>query len=166
LRNGAARRGRSPEGADDGNARTESGMEKGLQWWKTGDVDAWAMGDECAVLGHGWTRQTACRERKFSAGGRRLCFKGSDGEGAGGEGAGGVGAAWRQSRRERGGAWAWRGAARQHGIGVAVARPWHARAARCRATVESSGVGAIRMAWLTGGPGRGGGAGCQRLGAA
>jgi hypothetical protein len=103
LRNGAARRGRSPEGADDGNARTESGVEKGLQWWKTGDVDAWAMGDECAVLGHGWTRQTACRERKFSAGGRRLCFKGSDGEGAGGEGAGGVGAAWRQSRRERGG---------------------------------------------------------------
>jgi hypothetical protein len=32
--------------------------------------------------------------------------------------------------------------------------------------VEGGGVGATRMAWLTGGPGRDGGPGHQRLGAA
>jgi hypothetical protein len=36
--------GRSPEGAYDGDARTEYGAEEGLQCWKTGEVDAWAMG--------------------------------------------------------------------------------------------------------------------------
>jgi hypothetical protein len=41
-----------------------------------------------------------------------------------------------------------------------------ARAVRCRATVESGGVGATRTAWLTGGPGRDGGSGRQRLGVA
>jgi hypothetical protein len=35
--------GRSQEGADGGDARTESGVE-GLQWRKSGEVDAWAMG--------------------------------------------------------------------------------------------------------------------------
>jgi hypothetical protein len=46
--------GRSPKGgSDDGDARTESGTEEGLRWRKTSEVDPWAMGDECAVLGHG-----------------------------------------------------------------------------------------------------------------
>jgi hypothetical protein len=44
LRNGVARRGRSPKGADGSDTRTESGMEEGLRWQKIGEVDAWAMG--------------------------------------------------------------------------------------------------------------------------
>jgi hypothetical protein len=31
-------------GADNGDARTESGAEEGLWWWKTGEEDAWVMG--------------------------------------------------------------------------------------------------------------------------
>jgi hypothetical protein len=38
-------KGHSPEGGVDGSdARTESGVEEGLRWWKIGEVDAWAMG--------------------------------------------------------------------------------------------------------------------------
>jgi hypothetical protein len=36
--------GRSPEGVDGGDARTESGVEEGLRWQKISEVDAWAMG--------------------------------------------------------------------------------------------------------------------------
>jgi hypothetical protein len=58
LRNGAARKGahRRGGGADSGDAQTESGMEEGLWWWKTSEVDAWVMGDECVALGRGQTR--------------------------------------------------------------------------------------------------------------
>jgi hypothetical protein len=69
-------------GADVGDARMESGTEEGLWWQKTDEVDAWAMGDECAVLRHGRTRRTTCRGENFLAGERQLCFKGSGGEGA------------------------------------------------------------------------------------
>jgi hypothetical protein len=48
--------GRSPEGADDGDARTESGVGEGLQWWEADEADAWAMGDEGATLRREWTR--------------------------------------------------------------------------------------------------------------
>jgi hypothetical protein len=43
------------------------------------------------------------------------------------------------------GALARRGAVRRRGVGAAVARPWHERAARFRATVESGGVGVTRV---------------------
>jgi hypothetical protein len=36
--------GRSPEGADGGDARTESSAEEGFRRRKTGEVDVWAMG--------------------------------------------------------------------------------------------------------------------------
>jgi hypothetical protein len=36
--------GRSQEGADGGDVRTESGAEEGLRWRKTGEEDAWTMG--------------------------------------------------------------------------------------------------------------------------
>jgi hypothetical protein len=32
------------KGADGGDTRTESGVEEGLRFQKTGKVDAWAMG--------------------------------------------------------------------------------------------------------------------------
>jgi hypothetical protein len=41
------------KGADGGDARMESGAEEGLRWWKAGEVDAWAVGEACASLGHG-----------------------------------------------------------------------------------------------------------------
>jgi hypothetical protein len=69
-----------------------------------------------------------------------------------------------QDREE--GALVWHGAVRQRGVGAAAARPWCARVARCRATVENGGVGATRVgvadrwAGTLQGPGR------QRLGAA
>jgi hypothetical protein len=44
------------KGADDGDAQTESGTEEGLRWRVAGEVDAWAVGEECAVLGCGRTR--------------------------------------------------------------------------------------------------------------
>jgi hypothetical protein len=44
---------------------------------------------------------------------------------------------------ERGGL-AWHGAAQRRGVGAAAARPRRTRVARCRATVESGGVGAMR----------------------
>jgi hypothetical protein len=31
-------------GVNGGDSRTESGVEEGLRWWKTGEEDAWAMG--------------------------------------------------------------------------------------------------------------------------
>jgi hypothetical protein len=83
-------------GMDSGDARTKSGMEEGLRWRKTDEVDAWVMGDECTALGHGRTRQTARGGENF--------WSASDGSilrGAAGRGPGGVGAAWRQSGRER-----------------------------------------------------------------
>jgi hypothetical protein len=74
-----------------------------------------------------------------SATGGGSVLKGSSGEGA-----------RRGGRRmeaeregERGGL-AWHGAAQRGGVGAAAARPRRARAARCRATVESGGVGAMR----------------------
>jgi hypothetical protein len=44
LRERAARRGVHRRLVDGGDARTESGVEEGLRWWKTDEVDAWAMG--------------------------------------------------------------------------------------------------------------------------
>jgi hypothetical protein len=41
--------------------------------------------------------------------------------------------------------WAPHGAARRHGISAAVARPRRTVPARCRARVESGGVGAMRV---------------------
>jgi hypothetical protein len=43
--------GRWPEEADGGDARTESGVEEGLRWWKTDEVDAWAMGTSVRCSG-------------------------------------------------------------------------------------------------------------------
>jgi hypothetical protein len=58
------------------------------------------------------------RGRTFSVGERRLCFKGS-----GGEGGGGVGAAWRRSGRERGREGGGPGHGVEQRIGVAAAQP-------------------------------------------
>jgi hypothetical protein len=63
LRGGAHRGGGM--GADGGDARTESGVEEGLRWQKTSEVDAWAMGNQYAALGHGRTRPTARRGEKI-----------------------------------------------------------------------------------------------------
>jgi hypothetical protein len=38
-------------GADGGDARTESGVEEGLRWRKTGEEDAWAMGTNVRCSG-------------------------------------------------------------------------------------------------------------------
>jgi hypothetical protein len=38
------------EGADGGDARTESGVEEGLRWRETGE-DAWAMGTSVRCSG-------------------------------------------------------------------------------------------------------------------
>jgi hypothetical protein len=86
------------KGADGGDARAESDVEKGFWRWKTGEVDTWAMGEACVALGRGRTRQMVRGVRKFSAGRRRLRFNGK----WQGGGPGGVDAAWRQSGRERG----------------------------------------------------------------
>jgi hypothetical protein len=43
LRNGAVQKALTG-GGGSGDARTESSMEEGLQWRKTGEEDAWAMG--------------------------------------------------------------------------------------------------------------------------
>jgi hypothetical protein len=103
-----------------------------------------------------WTGETNdARGRNFSADGWRLSFKASDGEG------GRRGVRHVEAERERE-----RGALARRGIGAAAAQPWRARAVRCRAIVESGGVGATRSTWLTGGPGRDGGPGHQRLGVA
>jgi hypothetical protein len=63
--NGAARRGAYQRGADGSDAQIEFGTGEGHQWWKTGEVDTWVMGDECAVLRHGWMRRTTCGGEKF-----------------------------------------------------------------------------------------------------
>jgi hypothetical protein len=65
LREGAAQRGAHRREADGGDARTEFGAVEGLRWRKTSEVDAWAMGDECAALGRGRVRQTVCGGEKF-----------------------------------------------------------------------------------------------------
>jgi hypothetical protein len=62
--------GRSAEGADDGDARTE----EGFRWREIGRVDAWAVGDECAALGRGRARRTARGAEKF---GRRVAGRGA-----------------------------------------------------------------------------------------
>jgi hypothetical protein len=93
LRNGAARRELTGEGADGGDARTESGAGEGLWWWKTGEEDAWVMetnarctsavrgvrnffppaGDGSILTGRGgegWTlRGGGAREREGEGGG-------------------------------------------------------------------------------------------------
>jgi hypothetical protein len=154
LRNGAARRGRSPEGVDGGDAQTESRAEEGLRWRKTGEVDAWAMGSMCSA--QAWTCEANDMRGKKKVGQRPLApFKGSGGEGR---------KVWRrveaerERKRKRVGPWARRGPARWRGVGVAAARPRHARATHCRAIMEGGGVGAMRTTWLTGGPGHDGGA--------
>jgi hypothetical protein len=47
------------KGADGGDARAESGVEKGFRWRKAGKADIWAVGEACAALGRGRARQTA-----------------------------------------------------------------------------------------------------------
>jgi hypothetical protein len=106
-----------------------------------------------------WTDETngVRGEKIFLAGGRRLRFNRNRREG----GPGGVDAVWRRS-----GSLAWHGVVRRCGVGMAAARPRHARATHCRATVENGRVGATRgdvanrWAGTLRGPGR------QRLGAA
>jgi hypothetical protein len=76
LRDRAAWRGTHRRGADGGDAQTESVTEEGLRWWETGEVDAWAVGDECVVLRRGRARRTVRGGEKNSVGGQWLCFKG------------------------------------------------------------------------------------------
>jgi hypothetical protein len=86
------------------------------------------------------------REGKIVGGGEkfgrqwRLRFKGKQ-WGGGPEGLSPHGGKAGERERERGGAWR---SVEQHG-GVAVARPWRARAAHCRTTVESGGVDMTRV---------------------
>jgi hypothetical protein len=80
LGDGVAQRGAHRRGANGGDAQTESDEEEGLQWWETGEVDAWAVDERCTG------------EKKIQPAGGGSVLKRS-----GGEGAGGVGAAWRQS---------------------------------------------------------------------
>jgi hypothetical protein len=80
LRNGAAQRGRPPEGADGGDARTESSAEEGLRWWKTGEVNAWVMGSVCGT--RVWTDEANSTRGKKKVGRRPVApFNGSGGEG-------------------------------------------------------------------------------------
>jgi hypothetical protein len=58
-------------------------MEEGLRWREAGEVDAWAVGEECAALGRGRTRRTA-RGGEKSTGGWWLPFKGAAGDSRGG----------------------------------------------------------------------------------
>jgi hypothetical protein len=44
LRNGVARRGRSPEGADGSDAQRGPTRRRGFGGGKIGEVDAWVMG--------------------------------------------------------------------------------------------------------------------------
>jgi hypothetical protein len=44
------------KGAHGGDAQAGSGAEEGLRWREAGEADAWAVGDECAVLGRGRMR--------------------------------------------------------------------------------------------------------------
>jgi hypothetical protein len=53
------------KGAHGGDARAGSGAEEGLRWQEAGEADAWAVGDECAVLERGRTRRTAHGGEKF-----------------------------------------------------------------------------------------------------
>jgi hypothetical protein len=109
--------GSSPEGADGGDARTESGTEEGLQRWKTSEADAWMVGEACAALGRGRARQMARGEEKdrSAAGGSVLRVAAGRGEGPKGWTPRGGGA----GERERGGP---KRNVEQHG-GVASERP-------------------------------------------
>jgi hypothetical protein len=81
LRNGAARRVAHRRGADGDDARTESGTKEGLWWWKTEEVDTWAMGDECAALGHGRMRRTTRAGENFRPTGGSSVLRGGGPEG-------------------------------------------------------------------------------------
>jgi hypothetical protein len=65
------------KGVDSGDARTESSVGEGLRLWEAGEADAWAVGDESAVLERGWTRRTS-RAGGESVGGSLL--KGAAGD--------------------------------------------------------------------------------------
>jgi hypothetical protein len=65
------------KGVDNGDARTESSVGEGLRLWEAGEADAWAVGDESAVLERGWTRRTS-RAGGESVGGSLL--KGAAGD--------------------------------------------------------------------------------------
>jgi hypothetical protein len=84
------------KGADGGDARAESGVEKGFRWQKAGKADIWAVGEACAALGHGRARQTA-RGGKI---GWWLLLRGSGGQQRGGGSASGD-----ATRRGACGAW-------------------------------------------------------------
>jgi hypothetical protein len=81
----------------------ESGTEEGLQWRKIGEVDAWAMGDECAALGRGRTRRMAHGGENFRPVGGGFILLGAVGRGAriGGRR---VEAEWERERDRGGGA--------------------------------------------------------------
>jgi hypothetical protein len=73
LKERAAQRGAHQRGG--GRRCRSNGVRRGegLQWQKTGEVDAWAMGTSVRHSGmDGRDRQRA--EEKYSAGGRRLRF--------------------------------------------------------------------------------------------
>jgi hypothetical protein len=76
--------GRSPEGVDDGDARTESGAEVGLRLRKAGEADAWAVEKACAALGRGRARRTTRggEENRSTTGGSFL--RGGGGQQRGG----------------------------------------------------------------------------------
>jgi hypothetical protein len=65
------------KGVDSGDARTESSVGEGLRLGEAGEADAWAVGDESAVLERGWTRRTS-RAGGESVGGSLL--KGAAGD--------------------------------------------------------------------------------------
>jgi hypothetical protein len=124
LKERAAQRGAHPRGADGGDARTESSVEEGFRWRKTGEVDAWAMGMKArpsGVDGRGKWRAGEEKDRP-AAGGSIL------------RGAAGMGArrggrrveAERKRERERegalGAAWSSAAACRRCGSGPAAAR--------------------------------------------
>jgi hypothetical protein len=69
------------KGADGGDAGTESGAEEGLQWRQTGEVDAWAMGEVCAVLGRGRTRRMAREGEKDRPAAGGYVLRGAAGRG-------------------------------------------------------------------------------------
>jgi hypothetical protein len=155
-------------GADGGDVRTESGAEEGLRSQKTGEVDAWAMGDEGAALVHGRMRQNDARGRKIRPAGGGSILRGAVGRGRP-EGwtphGGGVG------EREGEGGGPWRGV-EQRGSVVST-RQWPGRVARGQyvASRQWRTAGSVRRGstWLTGGPRRYGGlvvSGWVRRGAA
>jgi hypothetical protein len=123
LKEKSSSEGRSPEGADGGDARMESDAEEDLWQRKDGEADAGSVGKRVWRSGMDGRDKRRAGE-KNSAGRRRLRFNGN----RWGGGARRVDTTWRQSgrarRRERG-PWARRGAARQRGRdAVDVADRW------------------------------------------